>query len=143
LSTQTLTRKQLYDLVWSKPMTKLARDYGLSDIGLAKVCKKHDIPRPPPGYWAKKRVGQNPRKSALPRPDEAGEINLREASEAEKAAAEKAASTPKPEVPAGPPVTIAETLRGAHRLVSEANEQLQGAKLDDSGLLVPPTDRRA
>lgn len=138
MSKQTLTRKQLYDQVWSKPMTKLARDYGLSDVGLAKVCKRHDIPRPPPGYWAKKRVGKNPRKSPLPRPDEEGSINLREASEAEKAAAERAASVPKHEAPAGPLVTIAETLRGAHRLVSEANEQLQGAKVDDSGLLVTP-----
>jgi hypothetical protein len=33
---------------------------------------------------------------------------------------------------------VAETLRGAHRLVSEANEQFQGAKTNDTGLLVVP-----
>jgi hypothetical protein len=27
----TLSREELYDLVWSKPMVELARDFGLSD----------------------------------------------------------------------------------------------------------------
>ena len=34
----TLTRKELYDLVWSEPMMRLARRYGLSGSGLAKIC---------------------------------------------------------------------------------------------------------
>lgn len=41
-----LTRKELYDLVWSKSMRALAKDFNLSDVGLAKICKKHNIPRP-------------------------------------------------------------------------------------------------
>jgi hypothetical protein len=43
--------------VWKTPITRLAKEYGLSDVGLAKICKKHDIPRPPRGYWAKKEGG--------------------------------------------------------------------------------------
>jgi len=34
-----LTRKELYDQVWSTPMTKLAKSYNLSDNGLRKICK--------------------------------------------------------------------------------------------------------
>ena len=33
-----LTRKELYDLVWSKSMRTLAKDFNLSDVGLAKIC---------------------------------------------------------------------------------------------------------
>lgn len=48
-----LTRKELYDLVWKNPLSKLAKKYNLSDNGLRKVCKKLDIPLPKNGYWQK------------------------------------------------------------------------------------------
>ena len=53
-----LTRQELYDLVWSTPLTKLANDFGLSDVGLAKICERHRVPTPPRGYWAKKEAGK-------------------------------------------------------------------------------------
>jgi hypothetical protein len=51
-------RDQLYEEVWSEPVMAVAKKYGLSDVGLAKICKKLDIPRPGSGYWAKKAVGK-------------------------------------------------------------------------------------
>ena len=51
--TITLKREELYQLVWAEPITTLAKQYGLSDVGLAKVCKRHKIPKPERGYWAK------------------------------------------------------------------------------------------
>jgi hypothetical protein len=53
MSKQLFTRKQLYELVWSKPMTQLAKEFGLSDNGLRKICKKYDIPLPNMGHWQK------------------------------------------------------------------------------------------
>jgi hypothetical protein len=53
-----LTREDLYTRVWSTPMQKLAAEFGLSDVGLAKICKKHKIPRPSRGYWAKVERGK-------------------------------------------------------------------------------------
>jgi hypothetical protein len=47
-------REELYEKAWSQPMQKLAKGYGVSDVGLAKVCKKLYIPVPGRGYWAKK-----------------------------------------------------------------------------------------
>lgn len=32
----TLSREDLYELVWSKPMQELAKDFGISDVALAK-----------------------------------------------------------------------------------------------------------
>jgi hypothetical protein len=52
------SRKEFYDLVWSKPITHIAKDFGLSDVAIHKICKKHDIPNPPLGYWAKKAHGK-------------------------------------------------------------------------------------
>jgi len=49
-----LTREALFEKIWSQPTTKLAEEYGISDVGLAKICKKLNIPRPPQGHWARK-----------------------------------------------------------------------------------------
>ena len=66
-----VTRPQLYDEVWSEPISKLSKKYGLSDVGLAKVCKRNNIPRPPAGYWAKVASGHKVKNQPLPKmPDE-------------------------------------------------------------------------
>lgn len=56
---QVITRETLYTEVWSTPMSQLAPQYGLSDQGLAKICRKLNVPRPGRGYWAKKRHGKS------------------------------------------------------------------------------------
>jgi len=53
-----MTRKELYDIVWSTPMTKLAKQYSISDNGLRKICKKMDIPLPKAGHWEKLKAGK-------------------------------------------------------------------------------------
>jgi hypothetical protein len=55
---QGLTRRAMYDLVWSRPMTKVAADLGISDVALKKICDKHRVPTPPRGYWAKQDAGK-------------------------------------------------------------------------------------
>jgi hypothetical protein len=61
-----LSREELYDRVWTTPMRQLAEVYGLSDVGLAKICDRHDIPRPGRGYWAKKEHGKPVEHTPLP-----------------------------------------------------------------------------
>ena len=51
-------RVDLYNEVWSQPLVKLSRKYGISDVRLGKVCRRLKIPHPGRGYWAKKTVGQ-------------------------------------------------------------------------------------
>lgn len=62
----TLHREKLYQEVWQTPISRLASKYGLSDVGLAKVCKRMDIPLPPRGYWQKQRYGHEVKESNLP-----------------------------------------------------------------------------
>jgi hypothetical protein len=51
-------REALYEKTWVQPMQKLAKEFGISDVGLAKVCKKLFVPVPGRGYWARKAAGQ-------------------------------------------------------------------------------------
>src|ERR1700722_16959891 len=62
----TLTREDLYELVWSKPMRELAKDFGISDVALAKRCRGLGIPVPGRGYWARLDAGQTPHRPKLP-----------------------------------------------------------------------------
>ena len=55
---RVFTREEFYKLVWSKPMTHLAKEFAISDVALHKVCRKHSIPNPPLGWWAKKAAGK-------------------------------------------------------------------------------------
>jgi len=53
----TLSREDLYELVWSKPMRGLAKDFGISDVRLAKRCRRLAITVPGRGYWARIDAG--------------------------------------------------------------------------------------
>ncbi|MEI6117321.1 MAG: hypothetical protein WCP99_22495 [Burkholderiales bacterium] len=59
-------RKELYELVWSQPMTHLAKEFGCSDVGLRKICIKHNIPLHRVGHWARVAVGKHSIQLTLP-----------------------------------------------------------------------------
>jgi hypothetical protein len=61
-----LKRDELYKLVWSEPIQRLSKKYGLSDVGLAKICRKMEIPIPGRGYWMKKKSGRTMLITPLP-----------------------------------------------------------------------------
>src|SRR5688572_10012032 len=44
--TTIVSREDLYRLVWSEPIIRIAPHFGISDVALAKVCRKHKIPLP-------------------------------------------------------------------------------------------------
>lgn len=60
-------RAKIYEEIWAEPIQHVAKRYSISDVGLAKVCKKLNIPRPGLGYWAKKAAGKPiPKRPPLP-----------------------------------------------------------------------------
>lgn len=61
-----LTRHRLYDLVWTRPLSVLAKEFGISASGLSKICDRMLVPCPPRGHWAKARAGQAPPHTPLP-----------------------------------------------------------------------------
>lgn len=60
------SREEFYEKVWSRPLTHLAKEFALSDVALHKICRKHDIPTPPLGWWAKQQAGKQVRRTPLP-----------------------------------------------------------------------------
>jgi hypothetical protein len=67
-SKRTITRRELYDLIWDRPMWKVAPEFGLSGNGLAKLCRREAIPVPERGYWAKLAHGKRVKKPTLQPP---------------------------------------------------------------------------
>jgi hypothetical protein len=63
---ERLSRKELYDLVWSEPLKTLCSRFGSSDVALKKTCARSKIPTPERGYWAKKDAGKPTLQVALP-----------------------------------------------------------------------------
>jgi hypothetical protein len=49
-----ISRKELYDLVWSTPLSKIQIDLGLSYSRLKSICTENKIPLPENGFWSKK-----------------------------------------------------------------------------------------
>ncbi len=123
-------RTKLYEQVWSIPGWRLAVLYGISDVGLAKTCRRYNIPRPPRGYWARVAAGQRVRKTPLPRPRHADEViwvkgwNMTD--EAVQALVED--SHKQPDHPA-------EVGTSMHPLVVASRVQLLAANADHDGLL--------
>ena len=56
-------RETLYGLVWTAPVLEVAGRLGVSDVALAKLCRRANIPTPARGYWARTESGQQ-----IPRP---------------------------------------------------------------------------
>lgn len=63
-----IPREQLYEEVWSEPMTTVAERYGRSSVALAKTCERLKIPSPPRGYWQRREAGFVDPKPPLPAP---------------------------------------------------------------------------
>lgn len=77
---ETLTRNELYDLVWSVPLLTLSRKYAISDVGLRKICVRMEIPLPKAGHWQKLKFNKKtnqPKLSANYNGDKEVSLSLR------------------------------------------------------------------
>ena len=101
------TRQELFELVWSMPMTKLSKQFEISDVGLKKICVKHQIPLPPQGYWIRKEFGKDDLRPQIPNKEINPEIEInneykaqlnRERSDAKKAIKKLLLSPPTTEI---------------------------------------------
>lgn len=129
----SLHRHELYDLVWSEPMTRLAGKYGFSDVWLAKICKKYNIPRPGRGYWAKKKAGERVAVTRLPKRADDPIIDIciypaRSSKEKEPRSNLLAGQVPKN-------IVVADVLTSPHPLIKETAKVLASSEADDTGII--------
>lgn len=64
-----MKRSELYAKVWAAPVRALAQEVGLSDTRVATICKKHGVPLPTRGHWAKLAAGKIVESTPLPQPE--------------------------------------------------------------------------
>ena len=100
-------------------MVRLAPELGLSDVGLAKLCRRWDVPVPERGYWAKRQAGKTVSRQELPDPERDPTIALylhpREERGPNKPSQAQLVG-PRPPLPGGP-VVVAARLEHPHKLV--------------------------
>lgn len=131
-----VSRKDLYDEVWSQSMVKLAKKYGISDVALAKRCRKRNIPMPGLGYWAKVQAGHNPRKKALPSSDNNDPIIIKPyklRAEIKTENVRKEVEAIKEKVAKTPIIVVPEKLLKPHPLVKITRKYLKTSKSNDFG----------
>ena len=124
-----LTRAELYEKVWTAPVRTIAKEFGMSDVGLAKICRKHDIPIPPLGYWRKTETGHKvvrPPLSPATNGLETLDISVRERLPLELAA-----------LAAEPALEIAIPSELSHDLVTRTEKLLASGKENEKKLVVP------
>jgi hypothetical protein len=124
-----LIRAELYEKVWTTPMRTLGEELGLSDVGLAKICRKHDIPLPPVGYWRQEETGHEltrPPLNSAKNGAETLDIFVRERLKPEFATL-AAEPTPKITIPA----------ELSHALALRTEKLLAHGKENDKKLMVP------
>lgn len=138
---KSLSRSELYTLVWQEPMSQLFKKFAISDVGLAKICRKHNIPCPSRGYWVKKQNGQEAFCTPLPKSNHDEPIELRDNSNGQYSSAplnKDVSGLIDAERIAENKIVVDDTLRGAHPLVSQANQQLQRVDTDRDGIFKLP-----
>lgn len=65
-----LSREELFELVWSKPVQQVAKELGVSDKAVAKRAAVIGVPVPPRGFWTRKHLGKEFGAPTLPPPPE-------------------------------------------------------------------------
>jgi hypothetical protein len=123
------TREDLYQMVWDRPVLTIAREIGVSDVALAKACRKAGIPLPNRGHWAILRSGRTVKVPLLPapKPDQPDSVWFTVLEN----------PPPKPskvEIPSGPLIEIPAELIKPHRLVAELKAAAKGRE-EDKGVI--------
>lgn len=110
-------------------MRVVSQEFGLSNVGLAKLCRRHRIPVPPRGYWRKKETGYKVTQPYLRKSDiglELVDIFVRERVRPDLAA-----------LKAEPPPKIAISGDVSHPLVLGTEKLLTHGTENDRKLIVP------
>jgi hypothetical protein len=131
----TLRRHELHKLVWSEPIARLAKKYGFSDVWLAKICRKYNIPRPGRGYWARKKAGERVPITRLPKPAENPLISIITHPERPKTSREHGSNPVVDRIPKK--IVVPAELTEPCALIKETALVLASSRENDSGILTP------
>ena len=129
-----VSREELYELVWSTPMIKVAEKFTVSGSYMARVCSALHVPRPERGYWAKLAVGKAPQKPPLPDAQPGDQLSWSQDGELQ--------SPTRPQLvalaPRAPRKKLLYPVTGVHGLIRDAKGNFDaGYKVDEGQHLRP------
>jgi hypothetical protein len=138
---KSFTPQQLFEMVWERPVLIVAKEIGVSDVGLSKACRKAVIILPARGHWAKP-ASKRPRRPKPPASTTSITFYVLDIPKPVK---------PKPENPAKDPGTllVPTELVDPHPLVkkwlaaSKKAKELNGALVFDKSLVLSSHVSRA
>ena len=119
-------RHELYEQVWDRPASHIARDHGLTPKAIIDACREHDIPRPGSGYWTQRDFGKVVPRVPLPPKLDNGVVILRTAGMNGVAKAKpRTRHVPPPSIDPAQPKSLdeAEPVVEAEAVVQEKDEQ--------------------
>jgi len=129
-----LSREELYKQIWRTPARVRAEQFDISDVGLAKACKRMGSPRPPRGYWARKEAGKS-----------VADVPLSPAKPTDKLSVEFRRAT-HPKRPPTPRRDLipdeVQSFDHPHPLVALTRRHLENATVSKTGLLDSATKQR-
>lgn len=126
---QEITRERLYEMVWTTPVSRLAPQYGVSDVAFAKLCRRFKIPLPYRGYWVRLATGHKPKRTPLPKDPRRMRIPLR------RSLGEPKPREPRPDTPVVP---VSADLSDAGPAIKGLAKALRHAKADEYGRMTVP-----
>ncbi len=128
-----LSKEELYEKVWVQPTVKVAAEFGISDVALAKICRKMDIPKPPLGYWRRIKTGASVAPTPLPEAtDKTKQFHYFSISDAsDRVSREVQAKIDCESLPENR-IEIAEDLSDAHPLVEKTKRYYERISLRES-----------
>ena len=137
--TGPITREELYEVVWSESLMHAAERYGVTDVAVAKWCRKLDVPKPGRGYWQKVKAGRPPKKPPLPKAakDQVTWVH--------RPRVQEMALTAPSGLPIRPPgsdqlpetITVGDELEDPHLLVLKTQSALSRGRKDEYGFRQP------
>jgi hypothetical protein len=138
----SVTRQQLYDRIWAEPVSVVCRELGISNVGLAKLCARWDLPRPPRGHWAQKWSGQSVRQVKLKAVAEGDPVALEyrpaEVQQTDPEQAPRESDRQREfEGREANSISVPEQLTEPHALVARTEKSIRSTKPGERGLVQP------
>jgi len=132
-----LSREDLYTLVWSEPMLKVAARFNVSSSYMARVCSRMNVPRPERGYWAKLAVGKMQMQIPLPEVQPGDELVWSR----DGSGAQVPRALPKPPVSMKRVRQTTSPSTNLHPLINGAKSLFESGRLSYEGGYLKPTKR--
>jgi hypothetical protein len=58
METISLTRKTLYDQIWTESVAAFCLKYDVHEVGVEEICRRPNVPMPDNAYWRKLKQGK-------------------------------------------------------------------------------------